>query len=68
MQLVEQHAPAAFANDVAEIRRRVGWILAGFYNLTTCKRCEGSFTFDAVRYAQQRMPPPRTCQACRRRR
>ena len=68
VELVERHAPAAFANDIAEIRRRVGWILAGLDNTTRCKRGGQPFTFDAVFYARQRMPSPRTCPACRRRR
>ncbi len=68
VELVERHAPAAFANDIAEIRRRIGWILAGLDNTVTCKHCGRSFTFDAVLYARQRMPPPRTCRKCRQRR
>lgn len=68
VELVERHAPAAFANDIVEIRRRIGWILAGLDNTATCKRCGQAFTFDAVFYARQRMPTPRTCPACRRRR
>lgn len=43
VELVERHAPAAFANDIAEIRRRIGWILAGLDNTTTCKHCDRSF-------------------------
>jgi len=68
VELVERHAPAAFANDIKEIRRRVGWILAGLDHTATRKRCAQAFVFDAVFYARQRMPPPRTCPACRRRR
>jgi hypothetical protein len=68
VELVERHAPPAFVNDIAEIRRRIGWILAGLDDARTCKRCGASFTFDAVLYARQRMPSPRTCPACRRRR
>lgn len=68
VELVERHAPAAFANDIKEIKRRVGWILAGLNNTKTCTRCGQPFIFDAVFYARQRMPSPRTCPACRRRR
>lgn len=69
VELVERHAPAAFANDIAEIRRRVGWIVAGLDDTRTCERCGRAFRFaDAMRYARERMPPPRTCPACRRRR
>jgi len=63
--LVERHAPAAFENDVAEIRRRIGWILAGLDGTKMCGRCGRPFTFDAVRYARQRMPAPQKCPTCR---
>ena len=66
--LVAQHAPAGFENDVREVRRRVGWILAGLNNMKACERCGESFTFDAVRYARGRMPAPRKCRACKRQR
>ena len=68
VRLVERYAPAAFANDIAEIRRRVRWILAGLDDTVTCKHCGRSFTFDSIFYARNRMPPPQTCPACRRRR
>jgi hypothetical protein len=68
VELIEAHAPRAFANDIAEIKRRVGWILSGFDNTATCKHCAQPFTFDAVFYAVRRMPAPQTCPACRRKR
>lgn len=68
VELVERYAPPAFANDIAEVRRRVKWILAGLDNTASCTRCARPFTFDAVFYARERMPPPQTCPACRRRR
>lgn len=65
--LVERHAPAGFENDVREIRRRIGWIVAGLDGERTCQRCGEEFAFDAVRYARERMPEPRNCPECRRR-
>ena len=67
--LVSRHAPAGFENDVSEVRRRIGWIIAGLDGgERTCQRCGDVFEFDAVRYARERMPEPKTCPACRRRR
>jgi hypothetical protein len=66
--LIAQHAPAGFENDVREIRRRVGWIVAGLDDTRTCERCDERFTFDAVRYARERMPAPRNCPSCKRQR
>jgi hypothetical protein len=63
--LVERHAPAGFENDVAEVKRRVRWIVAGLDDTGTCKRCGKSFRFDAVRYARHRMPAPQQCRSCR---
>jgi hypothetical protein len=63
---VKVHAPSGFENDVAEIKRRIGWIIEGFADTRVCGRCGCPFTFDAVRYARQRMPAPRTCLSCRR--
>jgi hypothetical protein len=65
VDLVERHAPAGFENDVREVRRRVGWILAGLDDTRTCERCGASFTYDAVRYARGRMPAPRNCPSCK---
>ena len=67
VDLVERHAPAGFENDVREIRRRVGWILAGLNDTRTCSRCGEAFEFDAVGYAIRRQPEPRSCPDCRRR-
>jgi hypothetical protein len=63
--LVELHAPQDFENDVVEIKRRIGWILAGLDDLLACGRCGRAFRFDAVRYARERMIAPRTCPSCR---
>ncbi len=68
VELIERHCPAAMRNDIAEIRRRVGWILAGLNHTATCKHCGQAFTFDAVHYARERMPAPRTCPSCRKQR
>ena len=68
VELVTRYTPPAFANDVAEITRRVGWILEGFADTKMCGRCGTSFTFDAVRYARGRMPAPSTCPSCKRQR
>ena len=67
--LVQLHAPLAFANDVTEIRRRIGWICAGLEDTQVCERCGRAFPFaEAERYARERMIPPRRCQSCRRQR
>lgn len=69
VELIECATPGAFANDVKEIKRRIGWILAGLNTTATCTRCGQPFTVnDAVVRARERMPAPQTCPACRRRR
>jgi hypothetical protein len=66
VDLVERHAPAGLENDVREVVRRIGWMLAALDDTRMCSRCSQSFTFDAARYARERMPEPRTCPTCRR--
>jgi hypothetical protein len=68
-RLVDQYAPTAFTQDVKEIRRRLGWILAGFASSRVCIRCQRPFDVDAVmasQYAVKRQPLPQTCEDCRR--
>jgi hypothetical protein len=68
VDLVERHAPTGFENDVREIQRRIGWMLAGLDDTRTCLNCGQQFQYDAVRYAIGRMPEPKTCPTCRRQR
>jgi hypothetical protein len=68
MQAIEDAAPLAFAGDVAGIRRRVSWIVAGFAQSRVCLRCRQSFAIDeaeCTRRAVRRELLPEVCPRCR---
>jgi hypothetical protein len=68
VELVKRYTPRALANDATEVARRVRWVIEGLDDTRTCEWCGSSFTFEATRYARQRLPAPRKCRSCRKQR
>jgi hypothetical protein len=67
--LIQWGTPAAFANDIKEVRRRAGWIVVGLSpGPMTCTRCHRAFAIPAATaevYAAKRQPLPRVCPTCK---